>query len=157
MACEIITGTRCLFSVWGVPVKTDVDRLLEQLRIAAHAAGGPVAYITRVPVDAPPPNAEVRKYLDTAMPTIVSLCSTYHVVLEGAGFVAAVKRAVLVSLFQVRWRNGTFFVHASAGEVLKAVPTADRPNVEALLQRAQLKGLLSGMPEKSWVEATPRV
>jgi hypothetical protein len=33
--------------------------------------------------------------------------------LEGTGFVAALKRGILAALFQIRWRRGTFFVHVS--------------------------------------------
>ncbi|HET9930875.1 MAG TPA: hypothetical protein VFQ35_09320 [Polyangiaceae bacterium] len=146
MTCEILAGTGAVFSVWGKPARTDMDRILENLGDAASRAGAPVTYITRVPVDAPAPEADVRQYLDSLMPRVVDYCKTYHVILEGVGFLAAVKRSVLVGIFQVRWRNGTFFVHAGSNEVLEKVGTERRAGVEALLQQARTLGLLSNTP-----------
>src|SRR5688500_15250625 len=118
MAVSIVTGRGCVFSVWGKPKKEDMDIIEKELRETAQASNGPVVYVTRVPTNAPAPDADVRRHLDSLMPKIVESCSTYHVVLEGKGFVAAIKRAVLNSLFQIRWKRGLFFVHQYASEVL---------------------------------------
>jgi hypothetical protein len=143
MAVNIVSGKGCVFSVWGKPKKSDMDLIEKELREAALVSGGPVTYITRVPVDAPAPDPDVRRHLDSLMPKIVESCSTYHVVLEGKGFVAAVKRAVLNSLFQIRWKRGVFFVHASATEVAHAVPSARMAEVKAVIERARVVGLLT--------------
>lgn len=80
---------------------------------------------------------------------------TYHVILEGGGFVAALKRSVLVSIFQVRWRNGTFFVHRDCDEVLDEVSPERRAGVAALLGRARQLGLLTQTPGVTRVWPTP--
>jgi hypothetical protein len=143
MAISIVSGKGCVFSVWGKPKREDMDLIEKELREAAIVSGGPVTYITRVPVDAPAPEPDVRRHLDALMPKIVESCSTYHVVLEGKGFVAAIKRAVLNSLFQIRWKRGLFFVHAFASEVVHSVPTAKAAEVKAVIERARVVGLLT--------------
>jgi len=143
MAVSIVNGRGCVFSVWGKPKKEDMDLIEKELREAAAVSGGPVVYITRVPTNAPAPDADVRRHLDTLMPKIVESCATYHVVLEGKGFVAAVKRAVLNSLFQIRWKRGVFHVHAFASEVVHVVPPNKVPEVTAVLDRAKIVGLLT--------------
>lgn len=143
MAVNIVSGPGCVFSVWGKPKREDMDLIERELRQTAAVSGGPVTYVTRVPVDAPAPDPDVRRHLDALMPKIVESCSSYHVVLEGRGFVAAVKRAVLNSLFQIRWRRNLFFVHASSSEVPFAVSPARAPQVKAVLERARVVGLLS--------------
>jgi len=144
MACEVIATEGAVFALWGKPQPADMDRVMAALEAAAAACGHPVVYITRVPVDAPPPDARARARLDELMPGIVRVCSTYHVVLEGEGFGAAVKRGVLTGIFQLSWRGRTFFVHARADEVLRAVDAAVRPAVIKLLDLARASGLLSG-------------
>ncbi|MGC4090136.1 MAG: hypothetical protein QM756_20085 [Polyangiaceae bacterium] len=146
MACEIISSGAAVFSVWGTTSREDLDRVFESMRVARDAAGGPITYVTRVPADAPPPEASVRRHLDTLMPLATEYCSSYHVILEGAGFVAAVKRSVLVGLFQIRWRRGLFFIHASHSEVLPQLAAPARPEVERLLQRAHELGLFEATP-----------
>lgn len=143
MAVNIVSGKGCVFSVWGKPKQEDMDLIERELRQAAAASGGPVTYITRVPVGSPAPEPEVRRHLDALMPKIVESCSTYHVVLEGKGFLAAVKRAVLNSLFQIRWKRGVFFVHAFPNEVLHSVTMAKSAEVKAVLERAKVVGLLT--------------
>lgn len=143
MAVNIVSGKGCVFSVWGKPKGEDMDLIEKELREAAIVSGSPVTYITRVPLNSPAPEPEVRRHLDSLMPKIVESCSTYHVVLEGKGFVAAVKRAVLNSLFQIRWKRGVFFVHATASEVLHAVPVAKVAEVKAVIERARVVGLLT--------------
>src|SRR5262245_59985532 len=132
MAVSIVSGKGCVFSVWGRPKKEDMDLVLKELRETAAASGRPVVYVTRVPVNAPAPDAEVKRHLDGLMRDVVAVCSTYHVVLEGKGFVAAIKRTVLSSLMQIGWRRGLFFVHAFTSEVLHNVPASIGADVKAV-------------------------
>lgn len=153
MTCEIISGTGVVFSVWGRPSPADMDGVVEAMRAGRESSGAPITYITRVPIDAPAPEPDVRRYLDSLMPLVVDNCSTYHVILEGHGFLAAMKRSVLVGVFQIRWRNGTFFVHADASEVASKVSPDRRAAVDALLARARQQGLLSRTPGLSQMSA----
>ena len=142
MACETITTLGAVFATWGEPELADVERIKAAVEAAAAASGRPVIYVTRVPVDAPAPNAQVRARLDQAMPELLKLCSTYHAVLEGEGFGAAMKRGVLTGMFQMTWRRKTFFVHAKMSEVASDVPPEQRPVVTRLLETAKQRGLL---------------
>jgi hypothetical protein len=142
MACEVITTPGAVFALWGEPEVADIDKVRFALETAAATAGHPVVYVTRVPVDAPAPNAQVRAKLDQMMPTLLKVCSTYHVVLEGEGFAAAMKRGVLTGMFQLGWRRKTFFVHAKVTEVAGSVGLEQRPAVDKLLDSARVRGLL---------------
>src|SRR5689334_9069163 len=102
MACEILSCEGAVFVLWGkVTTNQDLDRVLDRLRLVCETTGHPVVYVTRVPPDAQPPEADVRAHLDAIMPEVVAQCSSYHVVLEGSGFINAMKRAVLAGLFQI--------------------------------------------------------
>jgi len=144
MACEFLSGDGVLLAVWGKPSRVDVNRVLEQLESSVEQSGRPVVYITRIPVDAPAPDSSVRQYINAAMPKATSMCSTYHVVLEGTGFMAAIKRGVLVSLFQIGSKRGMFFVHADVDEVVRSIAAERQLAVRALLIRADSRGLLRG-------------
>ncbi len=142
----MISTEGAVFAQWGVPTIEDMDRVARALREAATKAGRPVIYITRVPAQAPPPDAKVRQHLDTLMPEIVEACSSYHVVMEGDGFFAAMKRAVLLGIFQIRWRRGVFFVHSTMAELREETALADRTAVASVLASAERAGLLSSHP-----------
>jgi hypothetical protein len=149
MACEIITTPGAVFVLWGQPTPADMDRVAEALEKAAAACGHPVVYVTRVPVAAPPPGAAARARLNKLMPVIAQWFSSYHVVLEGVGFGAALKRGILVGLFQLSWRHRTFFVHSLVSEVPASVSAEVRPAVNELIRAATAKGLLSAGPPNS--------
>ncbi len=146
MTCQIISSNGAMFALWGKPAKEDMDLVLDRMRTTAEAAGRPIVYITRVPVDAPPPDPDVRQRLNELMPEMRRACASYHVVLEGVGFVSALKRAILASLMQYGWPRRTFFVHASPKEALFAVSDAHRGDVQAILALAEREGLLTGPP-----------
>ena len=99
--------------MWGKPTKDDMDLVLNRVQLMAKTSGRPIVFITRVPVDAPPPEPEVRQRSTRGCRQMRTACSSYHVVLEGVGFVSALKRAILASFMQFGWPRGTFFVHAS--------------------------------------------
>lgn len=144
MACEIISTQGAVFALWGRPTPADMDRVQAALKAAAEACGHPVVYVTRVPVNAPPPDAAARARLDQIMPSIVSVCSSYHVVLEGDGFGAAVKRGILTGMFQLSWRRRTFFVHANVTDVARNVAHEQQRALATLLELAAKRELLTG-------------
>lgn len=142
VACEVISVDGAVFVVWGQPTKQDLDEVVKRVESAAAEAGRPVVYITRVPADAPAPEGDVRAHMNALIPRFVKVCSSYHAVLEGQGFVSAIKRMVLASIFQFGFRSGTFFVHDSERSILDKVEPGARRAVESILARAAEKGLL---------------
>jgi len=146
VACDLVLSDGAVFAHWGVPTVEDMDRVAAALKSVAAKAGRPVIYIARVPSKAPPPDAQVRRHLDTLMPAIVEQCSGYHVVMEGDGFFAAMKRAVLLGIFQIRWRRGVFFVHSTIAELLGVTAQADRDAITRVLELAKRAGLLAAHP-----------
>lgn len=149
MGCEIVSTNGAVFALWGRPTPKDIDCVRAALQVAADRCGHPVVYITRVPANAPPPDASARARLDELMPGIISVCSTYHVVLEGDGFGAAIKRGILTGLFQLSWRRKTFFVHSTVTEVARNVGSEQQRAVATMLELAANRGLLSGLAPDS--------
>jgi hypothetical protein len=149
MTCVILSTRGAVFALWGRPTTPDLERVLAALQTGAEQCGHPVVYVTRIPMNAPPPDAAARARIGELMPRLVKVCSTYHVVLEGDGFGAAVKRGILTGMFQLSWRRKTFFVHASVHEVARAVGLEEQPAVTTLLKMAGARGLLSCPPPDS--------
>ena len=143
MTCEFLAGDGVMFSTWGEPSMHDVDNGMLCLKMVYEKTGRPIVYITRVPIGASAPAPNVRQYLNSKMPLVTTMCESYHVVLEGVGFVAAMKRGVLVSIFQISHRRNTFFVHSSVDEVEQKVLPERRNVVRAVLRQAFAQGLLN--------------
>ncbi len=144
MTCRIVRTKGAVFALWGKPAAPDMDRVLSELRAAAEESQGPVIYVTRVPSDAPPPDPEVRQHLVALLPVFLGRCSSYHVILEGTGFFAALKRGVLTNIIQPFWKKRVFFfVHASASQVLDKVRDEEHRDAARVLQMAQTRGYLS--------------
>jgi len=143
MACKVIDSSGAVFALWGQPSKGDIDHVHEEMQRVAQRSGHPIVYVTRVPKDAPAPDEEVRKYLSANMATMIKSCSSYHVIMEGTGFLAAMKRGALTSLLQPIWKKKVFYVHAQAREVAQSLAGAERKAAEEVLAHAERRGLLS--------------
>jgi hypothetical protein len=146
MACQVISCEGAVFALWGKPAKEDLDLVASRVTQGARASGRPIIYITRIPADAPAPEPDVRQHLNELMPEFQRACASYHVALEGVGFVSSLKRAILAGLMQLGWRRGTFHVHASAREALFSVPRELRRDAETILAMAERQGLLTAPP-----------
>lgn len=142
MAVDIVSVRGAVFALWGLPTKQDVDQLLAALQAEARECGHPVIYISRVPANQPAPSGEVRKYLGQQVPILAQVLSSCHVVLEGEGFAAALKRGVLTGLFQLSPRRTVFFVHPVASEVPRSLDRALARVAQQLLEVAKARGLL---------------
>lgn len=154
MACEIISVSGAVFVLWGQPTKDDIDRVVQRVEQAASEVNHPIIFMARIPKNSPPPEGDARAHMNRQMPRFIQLCSSYHAVLEGSGFVSAIKRAVLASLLQFGFRNGTFFVHEDVRAILNTVDREFRANAEAALALAEQQGLLTApAPEDSTTSA----
>lgn len=142
MTCEIVGTERALYVAWGAPETNDIDQIAEHLKRRAGPSKESVFYVTRVPIGAPAPTETVRRYLNHRMAAMIEYCAAYHVILEGDGFTAAMKRGVLVSLFQLTQKRGIFNVHATIDDFRRKVPTVWRSEVERLLSLAAERDLL---------------
>lgn len=144
MACEIVKCRGGLFVVWGTPSAEDMDRVLDELTEAAQSNGGKAIYITRVPVGAPPPANEARDRFNAVLPRLMAQVSSYHVVMEGTGFVAAFKRATLTTLLQPFWRRRVFYVHATCNDALAQTDASFHHVAQHLIRLAESRGLTQG-------------
>jgi hypothetical protein len=142
MACEIIVNRGAVLTVWGRPQRDDMMRILAGVKRASKLHGGPVVYVTRVPINAPTPTADALRDLNALLPEMMTFCSSYHVILEGSGFKAAMKRGVMTGLLQPIWQPRVFFVHASALEVLERLGREQSAHVTELFKLAGRRGLL---------------
>jgi cytosine/adenosine deaminase-related metal-dependent hydrolase len=142
MSCETVDMPGAMFCLWGTPQLSDLDRLLVSIRASFAAARGPIVYVTRIPANAPPPESHVRGAIARAVPELTTMCSSYHVILEGDGFAAACKRGVMLSLVQLSAERKKFRVHAHADEVLKTLQDPFRETAAKLLEEVRKQGLL---------------
>lgn len=142
MACRIIDSSGAVFAVWGRPTREDVDRVYGELQRVAARAGRSVVYIARIPTDAPAPDEQVRKYLSANIATMLQACGSYHVIMEGSGFMAAIKRGALTSLLRPIWKKKMFHVHATANEVRSALSGDERAWADEVLILADRRGYL---------------
>jgi len=143
MACTIVTSEAAVFALWGKPHKVDIDDVFGRVQAAARSSGRPIVFVARIPVEAPPPEPDVRRHLNELMPAFREVCASYHVILEGDGFLSAIKRSMLAQLMQLGWPRDTFFVHASPREIPFKAPRAVRSTAESLLRVVERHGLLS--------------
>lgn len=143
MTINLCSVPGAVFALWGQPTVADVDNLLNELRLCAQRNGGPIVYVARIPTASPVPSAEVRKHIDRHMTELVGLCASYHAVMEGSGFVAALKRGVLMSMQQIAGRSKLFFVHSTAEEIFEKLERSRAPVVRRLLLVAARNGWLS--------------
>ncbi len=143
MAVDIVSVRGAVFALWGVPTKQDMDRLLEAVQAEVRECGHRVIYVSRVPANQPAPSAEVRRHLGQLVPALALALSSCHVVLEGEGFAAALKRGVLTGFFQLGPRRTTsFFVHSVVSEVPRGLESALARVAHQLLEVAKARGLL---------------
>jgi hypothetical protein len=124
----------------------DVDRIVSVVKGAAAKHKEPIVFVARVPADAPAPDPDVRRRLGAVLPDLLRFCSSYHAVLEGVGFAAALKRGVLTSLMRPVWRRNVFYVHQDIGGVLLSVGPKERELVAAAFAQARSRGLLTCGP-----------
>lgn len=143
MACEIIVNRGAVLSVWGRPQRDDMVRVLAGVKRASKLHGGRVVYVTRVPINAPTPTTDALRDLNALLPEMMTFCSSYHVILEGSGFKAAMKRGVVTGLLQPIWQPRVFFVHATALAVFERIGREDSALVAELFKLAGRRGLLN--------------
>jgi hypothetical protein len=120
-----------------------MDRLVDAVQAEARECGHRVLYISRIPANQPAPSADVRRYISQLVPTLAEAISSGHIVLEGEGFAAALKRGVLTGFFQLLGsRRTTFVVHSVASDVPRGLESALAQVVHQLLEVAKAQGLL---------------
>lgn len=154
MSCEILSVDGAVFVLWGKPTKADLDRVVQQVELAASKSGGPIVFVARIPQGAPAPEGEARAHMNALTPHFAKFCFSYHAILEGSGFVSAVKRAILAGLLQFDFRKGAFAVHDSEKSIAGKVERSMRPRVEALLSLASAKGLLTAASPEDYAQAS---
>lgn len=134
-----------------------MDRLVAAVEAAARETEGPVVYITRVPEGSPAPEGEAKRRLGMLFPSLLAYCSSYHVVVDGEGFVAAFKRGVLTNLLQPFWRRRMFFVHSRCSDIKSKLLPQEVRAVDAVLDLARARGLTNnGVPPNRPSPFTPR-
>lgn len=141
MACEIAVTGRVVLVLWGKPEALDIARVEREVR-GACAASGPVIFIARVPAQAEPPDPALRDAISAMLDQFLTLCSSYHTVLEGSGFAAAAKRMVLATIFVVTGRRGRNYVHSRCEEIASVLKPGERVEFEAALHVLRARGLL---------------
>jgi hypothetical protein len=144
MTCDMVGTDRSLFVAWGTPDLEDLERVAAQVKLRFELTNSPILYVTRVPERAPVPSPAVRAELARLLPAVLDRCADYYVVLEGDGFSSAMKRAVLLGLFQLTPTRGKLHVYGSVDEFRHRVPNIWRADSDRLLHLAEQRDLLEG-------------
>jgi hypothetical protein len=144
MTCDMVGTDRSLFVAWGTPESEDLERVADQVKLRFELTNSPILYVTRVPDRAPAPSPLVRAQLARLLPSVLERCADYYVVLEGDGFSSAMKRAILLGLFQLTSTRGKLHVYGSVDEFRHRVPSLWRADAERLLHLAEQRDLLEG-------------
>ena len=142
MACSLVHRGRVLLALWGRPEHSDIETIVRRVH-DRHREAGPLVFIARVPATAEAPDEAVRKEISRRIPTILECCASYHAVLEGSGFVAAAKRAVLTTIFNLSRDRRRYHVHPACSDVLHAIPRSYAAEVATALELFESRGLLS--------------
>ncbi len=142
MASEIVRTGRVMFVLWGTPERGDFETIAAQAR-ALHDARGPFVFITRVPAGAAAPPDGIRKEVSRCMSLLFERCASYHGILEGSGFTASAKRAVVATLLLMTPHRGKLHIHPKVEDVASAVPPEFAFEVTAVLKTLEPKGLLT--------------
>jgi len=141
MACRILRSKGAVLTVWGKAQLSDLTEVTSNLELAVGESGGPVISVSILPAGVPPAEDAVRDQVMVLIPKLIGNCSSVHVVFEGEGFLAAIKRGVLTGLLRGTRRQHLFHVHGSRASMLTAIKgEAHAATVAGLMQLAQERG-----------------
>jgi|GEM_PF-810793 len=156
MVCRILRTKGAVLTVWGKAQLADLTELAHNLELAVGESGGPVITVSILPAGVPPAEDEVRDHVKGLIPKLIGNCSSVHVVFEGEGFLAAIKRGVLTGLLHATRRQHLFHVHGSQASMLTAIQgETHAAAVASLIQLAQERGYFALNP--TGLEASSRI
>ncbi len=143
MASEIVRTGRVMFVLWGTPERGDFETIAAQAR-ALHDARGPLRLHHacargRGGASRRDPQGSVALHVAP----LRALRESYHGILEGIGFTASAKRAVVATLLLMTPHRGKLHIHSKVEDVASAVPPEFAFEVKAVLQTLEPKGLLT--------------
>lgn len=130
---------RCFIVAWSNVTTQATNRVIAEFR-KAHERHGDLAYIAVIPESMPPPDADGREALSTAVKVLLPVCSSMHVVIEGAGFRKAMHRAA-ASFFMLAGQRGKMKVHDTFLDALRGAGL-DATAASGVLARARLQKLI---------------
>lgn len=156
MACDIASNGPVVFVLWGTPELADLARILHEVAGVERIYGaGKAVYVARIPQDADAPPAHVRRVLSQKMPAFVERFQSYHVVLEGDGFGATIKRSALVGLNLLCRGRKKVFIHARHEEILREAPVEKRAHLIGAFRTFLPLGLLTDrVRDRPWLDAS---
>lgn len=146
MGCHVVVKGRAVLAEWSVtdaPCLADLDRIMSAAARAHQEAGARVVFVSRVPSQAPVPDAAFRDAMNRKMSAFLEDITQFHAVMEGTGFVNTTKRAVVSTLYLATGRRKTFFVHDRLRGVISSVPAEARQDVLDLVLAAEPHSLAS--------------
>lgn len=112
----------------------EIQRLTEQA--AARAPAG-LIYISVIPIDVPPPDAEARAALRDGVDHSSLYCRSVHIVIEGEGMRRALIRSISAGLLlATRKTSKGFHIHETVEQAIAAAFEGSREG-QMVLQRAE--------------------
>jgi hypothetical protein len=127
---------------WGVPIMSDVEACLDQVR-ERHRQVGPLVLVLLVPEAGPAPSANVTAAMVHRFPELSDYSRAMFQVIEGTGFSSGFKRSVVTGMLLAankvapKHKRVQLTVLGTLEEVATHVPPADRRDLLALAAEAR--------------------
>jgi hypothetical protein len=89
----------------------DISAIQDFVAAAYRTAGRPICYFVVVGAEVAPPTQEVRRLVGESLTFLNNMCESIHIVLEGKGAIAALKRMVVVGVMLISQTGRKTTVH----------------------------------------------
>jgi hypothetical protein len=149
MACDISSKGRVVIVTFGDPEIADLERIMGHVVKVHEKTGLPILYVSRVLESSKPPSSQFNQALKTRMGELLALCCAFHAVMEGHGFLAAIKRTAVSAAFLTSGKRSLFHVHGTMDEMIRSVGPAHRPEVVEALRASNVVQMRRGADPKS--------
>ncbi len=111
MTCATGIVERVYLVRWEVPAAEDVQRILTEVANHHVRVGKKLYFVAVTTPESTAPDDATRRALGENLPKLLEWCESLHLVIEGKGFSATVRRAVAAGLFMVSGKRKSMFVH----------------------------------------------
>jgi hypothetical protein len=102
----------------------DLEAVRAGITSMSRRRSGPVVYLSRIPGSGGAFSEEARQALTDFLIALVAVCAGIHHIIEGEGFLAGARRAVVTTMAQATSRPRIFHTHATFAEAAAAIGAA---------------------------------
>jgi hypothetical protein len=112
-----------LYVSWKGLRPGDLDTIRGEITKLRQRRSVPVAYLSRIPGSGGVFGADERRVLGEFLASLVEDCASIHHIIEGEGFLAGARRAIVTGMALATSRPRIFHTHATVAEAAALVRT----------------------------------